>query len=532
MNSRQLQKCLIQAEHLTAACQDFPDNQAAQNLAHRLKEAIAFCKDSNQNKPLTISLIGGTGVGKSYIFSTLAGVPDLSPSSASVRGFTRCPHISVEEKFKAFMPFEINEVEFVPSFLPAAVLIDTPDLDTINTDNVRLAKKSLEISDIIIFVTSPDKRSDFAIQQNILEWGNRKRWFFVMNKIDQVADVSAETLKNDFFNRIKATGFSPDDSFVFLLSAREPDSKEFNRFRDTLSAAHPIKLSQTLHEEACFRGILHAITTESEIYELNQLLMSMKNFHNRLRQQLLEAHQSVLESEKFRQLSSYLLMQRVFASVSGNRTLFLTPYFFLMNFFRENDALSPSKGLLKSIFTEHPGLKNPFKDETRFLQENALLPFSNIPPYPVSTNHDDAIINQVESAALEAQQRRTTAFYIFIGNLLPVVILIQALYRAIASWLTGTWLPADFFIHAGFLIIGSTLPGYLLLSSYLRRFCANWSFKFGENDCDKLITLDEKTAAVELLLHDSSMLASECSQAIKNLQKELPSGIYGSSTSS
>jgi len=531
MNNKELQICLQQAEKIATACQNFPDHRPIQTLARRLSESAIFCNESNQNKPLTISLAGGTGVGKSFIFSALAGIPGLSPSSASVRGFTRRPHIAAEDKFKPFVPFEPQEVEFVQAFLPATVLIDTPDLDTINSDNVRLAKHSLEISDIIIFVTSPDKRSDFTIQQNILEWGNRKRWFFVMNKIDQVTDAPVETLKTDFFKRIKSLGFMPEDSFVFLLSARDPDSEEFNRFRNALSASHPIKLSRILFEETCYRSLLHAINCDTEISELSQLLGDMKNFQHVLMQRIHDAHRLVIESEQFKQITYNILMHRVFSSIASSRTLFLSPYFILINYFRGNDHLTKLQEFLKAIFADNTSLTHPFRDEARFLQENHLLPFSSIIIHqPSSNNSSEIILKQIETAALKSQKSKFTTLYLAAGNILPVIILLQALYRSVFSWITGVWLPSDFFIHAAFLIVGSTLPGYLLISTYLRRFCDNRSYTISEKDCQQMVDLDEKTAVLEAILHDSSLLSSECNMAIKKLNTELPSGIYGSST--
>ena len=105
-------------------------------------------------------------------------------------------------------------------------------------------------------------------------------------------------------------------------------------------------------------------------------------------------------------------------------------------------------------------------------------------------------------------------------------ILFQALYRAVANWLTGTWLPSDFFIHAIFLVAAATLPGYLLIAKAVNRTTAAFKIAAPLNE-PQLINLDTNIEKIEDLLQEASIMTTGANAYLAELKTELPCKSFG-----
>lgn len=528
MNRHQLDILLARASKLVEKCELLKNNHSGRALQFNLRESFSFCRNENPLKPLVISLIGGTGVGKSFIFSSLAGTPGISPSSASVRGFTCKPYIAANKSDRAFLPFSDNEAEFLPGFLENAILIDTPDLDTINENNARLAQEAIAASDIIICVTTPDKRSDFSINQNILNWASRKRWFFVMNKLDLVEDVPPEILKNDFSQRLRAIGFSPEPSAMFFISARQADSTDFTRLKNAILASHSQNQSLLLRKEACIRSILYAINSDDTVISINKLLGELKNNLDVLGLRLSAATDSILNSASVRKAAQDALLQNIFITALRRPSFFLFPYFFILSRFYHQTSTATLENVVMDNLGQSPDIHNCFTDECRYLEDHNL-------PFPGHADNHETFIRttsqkvsgQIERTAQITGENRMVGFYIFLGNLLPAIVLWQAFYRSISNWIAGIWLPSDFFVHAGFIIMAASIPGYLLLAAALKRLSQSLLPAPAAQHNQQFNHMQHAIEALEKLLHDASLLSSECSAAISELKDRLPENTYG-----
>ena len=141
------------------------------------------------NRPFTIVLLGGTGVGKSQLFSTLAGTPGASPSSDAERNHTRVPYVACSPKERALTNIPDNsDTVWVDWERNSTVLIDTPDIDGMVLANRQVTKKLLGLADLVVFVTSPDKLANAVPFEVLKEWAPRTRWAFVLNKADLVSN--------------------------------------------------------------------------------------------------------------------------------------------------------------------------------------------------------------------------------------------------------------------------------------------------------------------------------------------------------
>ncbi|MCA1960048.1 MAG: 50S ribosome-binding GTPase [Desulfomonile sp.] len=181
--------------------------------------------------PVIISLFGGTGTGKSTLFNSLAGEPVsrvswLRPCTSrpvfyvhndAVEELAKCPLVADENPIGGGK-IKVRVLEHHRQELADFILVDTPDIDSVELINREIADAFFTISDIVVFVTSLDKYGDNSgkmFRTWIREWG--KRSYFVMNKahFGEAFEDFRETLRQEGFDgdqliRVEDTGTSPD----------------------------------------------------------------------------------------------------------------------------------------------------------------------------------------------------------------------------------------------------------------------------------------------------------------------------------
>ncbi|MDN5278033.1 MAG: hypothetical protein PWR01_1998 [Clostridiales bacterium] len=527
MNSERIEPYLKRAEAIAKECENFPDNQHFIELRSSLFDSIEFCRSQNFARPLIISIIGGTGTGKSLIFSKLFGEDSVSPSSDSVRGFTQKLFIAANETDRAFLNFG-SEATYLPGVIEGAVLVDTPDLDTIHAENHELTKRLIETSDLLIYVTSPDKRSNFDINETILKWASRKRWLFVLNKIDTASDVDSESLKRDFRKKINELGFDSVENNIFAFSAREADSFEFNRLKNQIFSKKSFHQNALVIELACLRRLKFALESENTKAQINEIFTKLNDRLEKLNERLNQAQKQFLASSKIDNLTDQARIKEVYRQLADHRTLFMFPYVWAIA--RIGSGISPTDLALAYHrgLTEFDKFQECRKDEARILED--LMLNGAKPENDFQISEQLYSVNEIKIDLLESSrtviESKTLIFYNFVANLLPVFILVQTLIRAFSSWMTANWLPADFFIHALLLMAGSTFPGYLLLSRGIARLsqsCDHAEFRSGLNANQ----LKARILDVSALLKNSNELRSQLEKAIHSGEKQLDSGYAG-----
>jgi len=232
----------------------------AQQVALRLDRALSrWDAVGGLQRPTHIALLGGTGVGKSHLFNALVGKPEASPTSDTLRVFTKVPHIAVHpsERGLAQVPQDPPPV-YLDIGAAGVVLCDTPDVDGMLRENWDTTRQLLETADLVVYVTEPDRRASFRITEELRTWAQQKRWFFVLNKADQY-ETNLDGLRADFDKRLRELHFAPGDAIRFLVSARHIDRFDGPRLRNTLFHPRPEEQRALLRLDGLAGYTQHAI---------------------------------------------------------------------------------------------------------------------------------------------------------------------------------------------------------------------------------------------------------------------------------
>ena len=211
----------------------------ADPVALRLEQALADLHEPEpERRPLRLALLGGTGVGKSRLFSALIRRPGASPHSDAERCFTKQPIVAAAHADRPFVAIPPgSEPRFVDGGAAGLVLCDTPDIDGAVRDNHEVTRALVDASDLIVYVTDPDKRANSDTVARVCEWAERKRWLFALNKMDRYDD-RREAVAADWVGGLRELGFDTWEGDRFLVSAAEPERFDLPRLREVLLADH------------------------------------------------------------------------------------------------------------------------------------------------------------------------------------------------------------------------------------------------------------------------------------------------------
>jgi hypothetical protein len=146
-----------------------PRTEPAQARADRLADHLAGhvrVRAASLDAPILVVLVGPTGAGKSTVFNTIAG--RAASETGVLRPTTRIAVVLlhpddregvVEGTFARIAPSYVRFVEDA-SIEPGLVLVDAPDIDSVEHANRALTDRLIESADLCLFVTTATRYAD------------------------------------------------------------------------------------------------------------------------------------------------------------------------------------------------------------------------------------------------------------------------------------------------------------------------------------------------------------------------------------
>ena len=146
-----------------------PRSEPALARATRLADHLSGhvrVRAASLDAPLLVVLVGPTGAGKSTVFNTIAGRP--VSETGVLRPTTRVAVVLLHPQDRAailegtFARIAPSQVRFVEddSIEPGLVLVDAPDIDSVEHANRALTDRLVEAADLALFVTTATRYAD------------------------------------------------------------------------------------------------------------------------------------------------------------------------------------------------------------------------------------------------------------------------------------------------------------------------------------------------------------------------------------
>ena len=524
------------------------DNDFTNELSFKIKDAVEKLQKEQASKPLIITLLGGSGVGKSYIFSALHGKENLSMSSDGERAFTKKLIISCEKSQQSWAPMvKSKDLYFTDESYSrkGLMVIDTPDIDSDDNNNEELAKEAVKVSDIIVYVADPDKMKDFKISEFLKSWFQKKLWYFVVNKVENYDPYENKaTCKEVFINLLTPIFLGKNDDiskYVFCFSARKKDEdKEFLRFKNQLFKDKTTEGIEAVHDNIKLNAFLrltdsdNGTTINSKIEELVNELIDKRDkleeiYINRFKDFIKDKH----VSEEIK--SSFI--HHFFNVLCGKMTLAMAPFFAIIKIFYKNKSEDDLNQHLNEKLLKDYQIQKCYSDEKDVLKDKGfnidLLQNSEKALVNISQNKVDIAEFAINEANynwdFKLFKLNKWDFKLFLANLAPVLFFAVMLYHSVVDWLTGNWLPTNFFVHGFVLIILSSIIGFSIIWSEISKINVETLITQirSNKDEDKQTHFLLTETAIARLNEVKSKLEDLCNKANERLEKTKIPDHYG-----
>ncbi|WP_216382717.1 GTPase [Arcanobacterium phocae] len=245
--------------------------------------------------PAVIVFGGSSGAGKSTLVNSIvrAGV-----SQASVlRPTTRTPMIIMHPDDAAAMNghalIDMGDQVLIASAIPGVVLVDAPDLDSVDDSNRELSARLLDAADLWVFVTTASRYGD-ALAWNTLH-NAHSRGITCAVVLDRVSQRALNVVRADLARRMEELGLQ--DAPLFIVpdqGAHEGllPEEDIASLRSWLEMIAVTKMGESLVDRTT-RATLPAL--RDELLQLADALEAQEHALQDLKDKAIESAQAPLE---------------------------------------------------------------------------------------------------------------------------------------------------------------------------------------------------------------------------------------------
>ena len=395
-----------------------------------------------------------------------------------------------------------------------------------------------EISDILVFVTTPEKYSNAVLHKALKRWTTNKNWYFVLNKIDLIKkSEERQEIKKHFINRIKELGFrKPEEHAFYISSTTDVNIEEFNRLKDELVSEKSSVSNKLFHYRAKLIKYKNAVTKNIEFTDNNILL---KDYFCKLKEELLDKEKKVKTNneEEIKKIidnsNCKLTIQKTFInelydSMSSKAINFISPYLWIAKFFHKTKENQTKKELEYKI-NSNEQLKSNYRSIMSFMQQKNLISWDY---YKNSVLKPDFQLSDlcIKEKAEKISSQFKTNFILFLANILPLALVLYVMYLSVYNLIQGTSLTRDYFIQAGIILLIITGFGAYLFCKYLdRQSSDNLTQELANNvinNQDSFVILQEKKSQLDEIIRLINEIDKNTSSKIKAIEPKIRSG-YG-----
>ncbi|MDH3189030.1 MAG: 50S ribosome-binding GTPase [Acidimicrobiia bacterium] len=178
---------------------------ARDGLARTIRNNLLYHVESSR-RPLRVVFAGPTGSGKSTLLNSLVGKSICR--SGSIRPTTATPLLLTAPVFADLFSDQDVDYEVVTGEAPILdelCLIDTPDIDSTNRDNHRLAARVVESADIVVYVTSALRYADLVPWELLRKL--ERRGIHVIHVVNRLSPAAPGAV-TDFRRMLRREGMS------------------------------------------------------------------------------------------------------------------------------------------------------------------------------------------------------------------------------------------------------------------------------------------------------------------------------------
>lgn len=217
-----LRDAITALERLVATTKGVADEGVraeASAVLDRVRSRRGFLGES-----VLVALVGGTGSGKSSLLNAIAGKEVAEAGSR--RPMTTVPQAWIPSRPEPLLLGLLDEIGITRrtshDLDNPLVLIDLPDIDSVEETHRSLVERLIPQVDAIVWVMDPEKYQDRVLHTQHIEplAAYKDRFVFVLNQADRVATGDLDSMVEDLRSRLQSEGIP--DPMILTTSADPP----------------------------------------------------------------------------------------------------------------------------------------------------------------------------------------------------------------------------------------------------------------------------------------------------------------------